>query len=146
MQIQPYLYFGGRCEEAMAFYAKALDAKTTFMMRFKEQPPGQAPEGACASLPQGWEDKVMHANMQIGDAQLMVSDGTPGSTEQKFAGFSLSINAANKADAERWFQALSEGGQVMMPLQKTFWTEAFGMVQDKFGVPWMVNVVESTIH
>ncbi|AYC31738.1 VOC family protein [Pseudomonas cavernae] len=132
MQVQPYLFFDGRCEEAMAFYAQAIGAETTFLMRFKEAPPGQG-EG-CANMD---PEKIMHANLQIGDSQLMLSDGSPPGTA--FTGFSLSVSAATAQEAEQRFNALAAGGQVTMPLQKTFWAQAFGMLVDRFGVSWMVN-------
>lgn len=131
--VQPYIFFGGRCEEALEFYRNALGAETEALMRFSDSPephPGVAP---------GNESKVMHASFRIGDTRLMASDGrcegTPG-----FDGFSLSITVPDDADAERVFQALSAGGKVEMPLTKTFWTSKFGMLEDKFGVGWMVSV------
>ena len=132
--IEPYLFFNGRCEEAVKFYQKALGAELQMMMRFKESPepvpPGMAPPN--------WGDKVMHASMKIGATVVMASDGC-GET-RGFEGFSLSISVPTAADADKVFAALSEGGQVKMPLGKTFWSPRFGMVQDKFGVGWMVGV------
>ena len=135
MQIQPYLFFDGRCEEAIEFYRKALGAEVEMMMRFKDCPEPM-PEGAVAP---GFENKVMHASLRIGGAVLMASDGmAPGVPE--FKGFSLSIDAPDVAGADRMFNALAEGGVVKMPLGKTFWSPRFGMVADRFGVPWMVVV------
>lgn len=135
MQVQPYLFFNGRCEEALAFYREALGAQVEMMMRFKDSPvphqPGMVPPGA--------EDKVMHASFRIGDSILMASDGNcPSQTD--FRGFSLSITAPDDAAAERLFAVLSEGGQVQMPMGPTFFSSRFGMVADRFGVGWMVIV------
>jgi len=134
MQVQPYLTFGGRCEEAFAFYGEKLGATVTFMIRQKEAPAGGPP------VPPGWEEKIMHANLQIGESQIMASDGMPGQPAV-FSGFSLSLDPRTVEEAQRLFDGLSDGGKVLMPLQKTFWTEGFGMVQDRFGVSWMLNVV-----
>ena len=135
MRVEPYLFFEGRCEEAIEFYRKALGAEVTMLMRFKESPEPPAP-GMC---PPGSQDKVLHANLRIGDTMVMVSDGrcqgTPG-----FQGFALSLAVPDDAAAERAFTALVEGGQVQMPLAKTFFSSRFGMVADRFGVSWMVIV------
>jgi len=131
MQVQPYLDFGGRFDEAMAFYGKALGAKVTFVMRYKDAPPEQP-------LDEAWKEKVMHANIQIGDNQIMASDGRQGQTPA-FSGFSLSVGAVSEAEGARIFKDLSEGGQVIMPYQKTFWAAGFGMLVDRFGMSWMVN-------
>lgn len=141
MQIQPYLYFGGRCEEALAFYGKALGAKVNMMMRFSEMPAEESETGdAQPPLPAGWDDKIMHASVTVGQSEILASDGMPGAPPEAFAGFSLSIVAPSLEEARQWFDALSEGGRVMMPMQKTFWSEGFGMLQDRFGLNWMVNV------
>jgi PhnB protein len=132
MQIQPYLFFDGRCEEAIGFYERALGAKDVKIMRFKDAPPGEA-----GQTPPGAGNKVMHANFRIGDSVVMASDGF-NRGEPKFEGFSLSIEAPNDAETERIFAALSEGGQVKMPLAKTFFASKFGMTADRFGVSWMV--------
>jgi PhnB protein len=138
MQVQPYLFFDGRCEEAIDFYRGALGAEVMMLMRFKDCPePAQQGEG-CAIAP-GTENKVMHASLRIGDATVMVSDGRcTGQTV--FQGFALSLDAPNEADAERLFAALGSGGQVQMPLGKTFFAKSFGMITDRFGVTWMVIV------
>ena len=133
MQVQPYLFFDGRCEEALDFYRKALGAQVGMMMRWKDSPE-HCPEG---TIPPGSENKVMHASVQIGGTTVMASDGRCGGAPT-FQGFSLSLDAASDAEAKRLFDALSDGGQVQMPLGKTFFASSFGMVADKFGVSWMV--------
>jgi PhnB protein len=136
MPVQPYLFFEGRCEEAIEFYRKALGAEGAMLMRYKDSP--DPPPPGC--VPPGSENKVMHASMQIGDATVMASDGGC-SGQPSFQGFSLSLTVPNEAEAKRRFDALADGGQVQMPLAKTFWSPCFGMVADRFGVGWMVNVV-----
>src|SRR5215469_2089329 len=131
--VQPYLHFEGRCEEAIEFYKRAVGAEVGMLMRFKDAP--QPPPG----LPSGSENKVMHAHLTIGPTSLLMSDGHC-SGKPGFAGFSLTLNATNEADAEQQFKALAEGGKVMMPMEKTFFAAKFGMLQDKFGVGWMVIV------
>ncbi len=134
MNVQAYLFFDGRCDEALAFYREALGAEVTALMRFKENPD---PAG-CAP---GTEEKVMHCNFTIGTTQLMASDGNCKSAPS-FQGFSLTINAESADEAERLFAALSDGGQVQMPLSQTFFSPRFGMVADRFGVSWMVLVAQ----
>lgn len=136
MQVQLYLFFDGRCEEALAFYRTALGAEVTMLMRFKDSPEPPAP-GMC---PPGSDDKVMHASFQIGETMLMASDGR-AQGKPVFQGFSLSLAVPDDAEALRLFTALSDGGQVQMPLAKTFYASSFGMVADRFGVSWMVIVV-----
>jgi PhnB protein len=135
MQIQPYLFFDGRCEEAIEFYRGALGAEVTMLLRFKDSPeppqPGMVPPGA--------ENKVMHASLRIGDTTVLASDGRCQG-QPRFEGFSLSLTVANEAEADRLFAALATGGQVRMPLTKTFFSPRFGMVADRFGVSWMVYV------
>ena len=135
MQVQPYLFFEGRCEEALEFYRQALDAQVDMLMRFRESPEAPPP-GAVAP---GSEDKVMHASFRVGDTTLMASDGGC-SGHSGFQGVTLSLNVGEVAEAERHFAALAAGGEVQMPLGATFWSPAFGMVVDRFGVSWMVNV------
>ena len=137
MQIQPYLFFEGRCEEAVQFYQKALGAQVEMLMRYKDSPERPPPD----KVPPGSDNKIMHASLRIHDAVVMASDGYC-SGKPKFSGFSLSLNLNDAAEADRMFSALAEGGQVQMPMGKTFWSPCFGMVADKFGVGWMVNVVE----
>jgi len=134
MQIQPYLFYPGNCDEAIAFYRDALGAQELFKMRFKDAPPDpQRP------MPPEFAEKVMHATLQIGDAQFMLSDGSCMTQNDKFLGFSVSLGAPDAATAERYFNALAKDGKVTMPFQKTFWSPGFGMLSDKFGVPWMVT-------
>ena len=132
----PYLFFDGRCEEAIAFYKKALGAEVEMMMRFKEAPE-QPPPGVLAP---GSENKVMHACLRINGSSVMASDGCAQEGKPKFQGFSLSVNAKDEAEADRMFAALADGGKVEMPLGKTFFAKRFGSVSDRFGVGWMVIV------
>ena len=135
MQVQPYLFFDGRCEEALEFYRGALGAEVTMLMRNKDSPAPHPP----GMIPPGSGDKVMHVSFRIGDTTLLASDGRCGG-QPTFKGFSLSLTAANEAEAGRLFAALADGGQVQMPLGKTFFSPRFGMVADRFGVSWMVYV------
>lgn len=134
MQVQPYLFFDGRCEEALNFYREKLGAEVVMMMRFKEMP---ASEGYA--IAPGSEEKILHATFRVGDSLIMASDGMNGG-QPKYEGFSLSISVPDDAEAERIFALISEGGQVQMPIGPTFWTSRFGMAADKFGLGWMVNV------
>jgi PhnB protein len=136
MHIQPYLFFDGRCEEAVDFYRKVLGAEVSMLMRFKDSPEPPAP----GMVPAGAENKVMHASFRIGDTTVMASDGRCLG-KPTFQGFSLSLTVADDATAERVFAALRDGGQVQMPLAKTFFSSRFGMVADRFGVSWMIIVV-----
>jgi len=135
MQIQPYLFFDGRCEEAVAFYQGALGAEIQMLMRYKDSPEPPPP----GVVPPGSENKVMHVAMRIGETIVMASDGRC-SGETRFQGFSLSITVSTAADADRVFAALADGGEVDMPLAQTFWSPRFGMLTDRFGVGWMVSV------
>lgn len=132
--IQPYLFFGGNCEEAIQFYHTALGAKVEMLMRFKESPEPPPP----GMMPPDWGEKVMHASLTIGGARVMASDGCNATTG--FSGFSLSLDLPDETAAQRAFTALAEGGSVGMPLGKTFWSPCFGMVTDRFGIAWMVTV------
>ena len=133
MHVQPYLFFDGRCEEAVEFYRKAVGAKVEMMMRFKDSPepaqPGMVPPGA--------ENKVMHMQFRVGDTVVLASDGEC-SGKAKFQGFALAVTVPNTAEADRVFAGLSAGGQVQMPLTKTFFSPRFGMLADRFGVSWMI--------
>jgi PhnB protein len=137
MKIEPYLFFDGRCDEAIAFYKSALGAEVTMLMRYNQSPEPTPP----GMLPPGSGNMVMHASLKIGDATVMAADGCGGG-HPKFDGFSLTYNAANDAEADRAFAALSEGGNVTMPLGKTFFAPKFGMCTDKFGVGWMVILTQ----
>lgn len=133
MQIQPYLFFYGRCEEALAFYADKLGAQVLFQLRGKDAPGEHAVKGEHG-------DRIMHASFRIGETTLMASDGNPNQPAQPHSGFSISISVDDTADGKKLFDALAEGGQVCFPWQETFWAKGFGMVNDKFGMPWMLNV------
>jgi PhnB protein len=128
--VQPYLSFEGRCQEALDFYRKAIGAEVTTLLRYKDSPD----PGMCAP---GSLDKVMHASVRVGETTIFASDGRCGG-QPNFEGISLALTTPNEADAERLFAALSEGGQVQLPLTKTFFSARFGMVADRFGVPWMI--------
>ncbi|HEX6141967.1 MAG TPA: VOC family protein, partial [Geminicoccaceae bacterium] len=132
-RVQPYLFFDGRCEEAVEFYRSVLGAEVEMMMRFKdnpEPPPDPTP---------GHADKVMHTSFRIGDTTVLASDGRCQG-RPSFQGFSLSLTTSGEAEAERLFAALSDGGEVQMPLGRTFFSPLFGMVADRFGVSWMIYV------
>jgi PhnB protein len=132
MQVDPYIFFDGRCDEAIAFYRDALGAEVSMLLRFKNAPDP-------SMIRPGTEEKVMHANLRIGDATLLVSDGRC-TGHPNFQGFSLTITAADEAEADRVFTALSDGGTVTMAMAKTFFSPRFGMLTDRFGVGWIVLV------
>lgn len=132
--IEPYLFFGGQCEEALEFYRTALGAEVGMVMHYFESPE-PIPVGM---IEEGFENKVMHAQFKVGSTLVMASDGREAGTS--FEGFSLSLTVPTEDEAKRAFAALAEGGQVRMPLGKTFWSACFGMVQDRFGVNWMITV------
>jgi PhnB protein len=133
--LQPYLFFDGRCDEALEFYTKAIGAEVTMLMRFKDSPdPTMASPGIAG-------DKVMHASLRVGETIIMASDGRC-TGKPNFQGFALSITVASETEAEKTFEALLAGGQVQMPLTKTFFSPRFGMLTDRFGVSWMVLVAQ----
>jgi PhnB protein len=136
MTIQPYLFFEGRCDEALAFYKEALGAEVTALMRYKEAP-DQPPEGACG---QATGEHVMHASFKVGDTEVLVSDGM-ASGKPEFRGFALTLVAPNEAEARKRFEALARDGTVQMPLGRTFFSPCFGMVADRFGLGWMIIVL-----
>jgi len=136
--IQPYLFFSGRCEEAIEFYKSAIGAEVTMLLRFSESP-DPPPEGM---LEPGFENKVMHASLSIGGAPIMMSDGCD--SNGGFQGFRIALSLPTEEEAKQAFSALVEGGKVDMPLDKTFWSPCFGMLTDKFGLEWMVSVVDPT--
>ena len=138
MKVQAYITFGGRCEEALEFYKKSLGAEVTGLMRWKES------EDEDMKGPPGYGEKIMNAAFRIGETELMADDGM-GDKITEFKGMTLAIEVADDAKAKRVFTALGEGGNVTMPLMKTFWTSSFGMLTDKFGVSWMVNAAELKI-
>lgn len=134
-KIEPYLFFEGRCEEAIAFYREALDAEVQMVMRYEDSP--EPPEEGC--LPAGSENKIMHSALTIGGALVMMSDGQC-SGEATFKGINLSLTVPDEATVDRYFDALAEGGTVHMPPGETFWSKRFCMVQDRFGVGWMIGL------
>jgi PhnB protein len=133
MQIQPYLFFDGRCEEAVDFYRTKLGAEVEMLMRYKDSPEPHQP----GMIPPGAENKVMHTSFRIGDTTVLASDGRCQG-RPNFQGFALSITVPDEGEADRLFGALSDGGQVQMPLAKTFFSPRFGMLADRFGVSWMI--------
>lgn len=138
MTVQPYLFFNGRADEAIEFYKKAIGAKVEMLMRFGENPDkGQAPAEGCGPWPD--DTKVMHSSLKIGDGIIMISDGM-GSGPIEFKGISLTLPVTTEAECKKLFNNLADGGEVQMPLAKTFFSPLFGCVADKFGVSWMVIV------
>lgn len=133
--VQTYLFFGGRCEEALEFYRAAIGAELQMLMRHQDSPDSPPP----GMLAEGWENKVMHTSFRVGETVLMASDGC-SPEDGKFNGFSLSLTFPTEAEAQRAFAALAEGGQVRMPLMKTFWSPCFGMLADRFGLGWMITI------
>ena len=131
MQLTTYLPFKGQCEEAFRFYERALDGKLGELFRYEGSP-------MADQAPPGWGDKVMHASVTVGGQVLMGSDVAPESYEEP-KGFSLSLQIDNAAEAERFFGELSKNGRIVMPLEKTFWAERFGIVVDQFGIQWLIN-------
>ncbi len=135
VEVQNYLFFSGRCDEALAFYKEHLSADVKFMIRFNESPEPM-PEGV---LQPGFENKVMHAEFSLGNVRVMASDGC--NDVEKFSGFRIALSVPTEEETRRIFNALaSEGGKVDMPLMKTFWSPLYGQVTDKFGVGWMVMI------
>ena len=133
MKVQPYLFFDGRCEEAIEFYKNVLGAEVLMLMRFNESPDPPPP----GMIPPGSENKIMHSCLRIGEAEVMASDGRCMG-KPAFQGVSLSLDVASEAEADRLFNALGEDGQVQMPIGKTFFSPRFGIVADRFGVSWMI--------
>ena len=133
--VQAYLFFNGSCEQAVEFYRTALGAEVEMMMRYKESPEPPRP----GMVPPGFEDKIMHTSFRIGDTTIMASDGC-SADKVTFQGFFLALWVPTEAEVDRAFAALANGGKVRMPLAKTFWSPRFGMVEDRFGIGWMVSV------
>ena len=138
--VEPYLNFGGRCEEAIEFYRSAVGAQVEMVMRYRESPE-PLPKGM---IPPGFENKIMHASFRVGATRLMASDGREEGAS--FSGVSLSISVATEADADRVFNALAKDGKVTMPLARTFWSKRFGMLTDRFGVGWMVSTLSGPVR
>jgi PhnB protein len=134
MHVQPYLNFDGRCDEALEFYKKALGAKVGMLMRFKDAPDK-------SMITPGSENKVMHSQVQVGDTTVLMSDGRC-TGEANFHGIALALSVDSEAEADKIFAGLADGGQVQMPLGKTFFSPRFGMLSDKFGVAWMIIVAQ----
>ena len=134
--VQPYLFFAGRCEEALAHYQTHLGTQVFMTMRYGDSP------GACAEgqLPENWGGKIMHCSFSVGTSVLMGSDGM--SDEKKGGGYCLSLTMPDANEARRVFEALAEGGEVFMPIDPTFWSPCFGMVTDRFGISWMITIPE----
>jgi PhnB protein len=145
MRIQPYLFFDGRCEEALEFYSKTLGAEDIKLLRFKDAPKNgsDAPEGCCPipsePMPSGAQNKVMHASFRIGDSTIHASDGMCQGNPS-FKGIALTLHAHDATEAERLFAAIADGGQIQMPMTTTFFSPRFGMAEDRFGVSWMVVI------
>ena len=137
MQVQAYLTFADRCEEALEFYKTRVGAEVTALMRWSDSPDPEM------KAPPDRDNKIMHAAFKIGDTTLMADDGMGGQEKAEFKGVTLALSAASDADTKRLFDALGDGGSVRMPLAKTFWTSSFGVLTDKFGVPWMVMTASS---
>jgi PhnB protein len=135
MEVQSYLFLDGRCEEALEFYRSAIGAKLGLVMRFKDNP--EPPKDGAPGCGPGNENKIMHAEFTIGDSTLMASDGYAAG-KPEFKGFCQSISTKDDSETQRIFEALAKGGTIQMPLGKTFFSSAFGMVADRFGMPWMV--------
>ena len=136
--INPYLFFNGRCDEAIEFYRRSLDAQVKTFMRFKDNP--DPPKAGC-NMPPGWENKIMHAELRIGENTVYVSDGGGCTEKHDIQGFGLSLAVHTSAEADKFFKALADGGKVVVPQSKTFFSTRFGMVTDRFGVLWIILVV-----
>ena len=144
MQVQPYLNFNGRADEAIEFYRGALGAEVQALMRFKDNPEPAGcvgPDGKPQAMPAALLQKVMHAELRIGETVIMLTDGRMGGSPSSFQGIDLALSPATDAEAAKLFEALAQGGRVDMPLTKTFFSSSFGMLADRFGVGWMIVVV-----
>lgn len=136
--IQPYLFFGGRCEEALEFYKSTIGAQVEMLMHYSDSPEPPPP----GMLPAGYESKVMHTSFRVGSTVIMASDGC--GEDDRFGGFALSLGVATEAEADQYFKALAEGGEITMPLGKTFWSPRFGMLTDRFGMSWMISTAPAS--
>jgi PhnB protein len=132
MQLNPYIIFNGQCETAFNFYQQCLGGTITAMLTYGSSPMAE-------QIPAESHGKIMHARLKVGNEVLMGSDGQPGRDHEQIKGISVALNIEEPAEAERVFNALAENGTIQMPIQSTFWAARFGMLVDKFGVPWMVN-------
>jgi PhnB protein len=141
--VHPYLFFGGQCQAALDYYTQHLGAKVSMVMRWADNPDVPSGDGGCGGqpMPPNWQEKIMHAAFTLGESLIMASDGMKEERPPEGHCFSLTMN--DEADARKAFAALSDGGQVVMPLGKTFWSPCFGMVTDRFGICWMVTTPES---
>ena len=135
MELNPYLTFDGQCEAAFEFYERCLGGKIVTMMNHEDSP-------IADQVPADWGKRIMHARLTVGDSVLMGSDSPPEHYEEP-KGFSVALQLKQPAEAERVFQALAEGGTVLMPIQQTFWATRFGMLVDRFAIPWMINCEQS---
>jgi PhnB protein len=140
LKVETYLFFNGRCEEAIEYYKRTLGAEVDMMMRYKDMPPEAAAQG---KFPAEAKNKIMHVSFRIGETKLMAADNCCSDNKGGIEGFSLCIPAADEAQAKKVFNALAADGQVKMPLNKTFFSPAFGMLTDKFGIGWMIIVQQS---
>ncbi len=142
MSVGPYIFFDGTCEEAIAFYQQALGAELLFKMTFGEMPnEEEAPKAEGCDSGFNWsDDKILHANVRIAGGEVMMSDGNMCADKVKHTGYALNLGTKDLAEGERWFDNLAAGGDVTMPWGETFWAQGFGMVTDKYGIHWMINV------
>ncbi|WEF27849.1 VOC family metalloprotein YjdN [Klebsiella aerogenes] len=144
MSLNPYIAFAGNCAEAIAFYQQTLNAELMFKMTFGEMPPpAQDAADGCPSGQKMAADAIAHASLRIAGSEIMVSDSVFGDSVQ-YAGFTLVLNPADVTEGQRWFEGLAVGGRIEMAWQETFWAHGFGKVVDRFGVPWMINVVKAS--
>ncbi len=144
MSLSPYISFSGQCEQAIAFYQQALNAELTYKITFGEMPKTQESNNdeGCASGQAFADNDIAHANLRIAGGEIMMSDGRQSQAD--YRGFTLSLATQDVAQGKTWFDALAAEGRVTMAWQETFWAHGFGMVTDKFGIPWMVNVAKAT--
>ncbi|MFM0321344.1 VOC family protein [Caballeronia glebae] len=134
MQLDTYIFYHGDCAAALELYQAAFGAQIATLLRFRDAPDG-------GNAPPDWADKIMHGVFFVGDRAIMVSDGQHGQPHKSYSGFTMSITADDAQSGERAFNLLAEGGSVLTPWQSTFWTQGFGMLTDRFGVPWLINVL-----
>ncbi|MFI5093961.1 MAG: VOC family protein [Candidatus Acidiferrales bacterium] len=132
MQLNPYLLFNGQCEEAFKFYEKCLGGKIEMLSTFGDSP-------MAKQVPPEWYGKVMHASLKLGDGMILMGSDPPPDNYQVPQGFSVSLSVKDPAETERIFNELAQDGKVTMPIQKTFWSPRFGMLVDRFGIPWILN-------